>query len=70
VILFRGTDLAAAKGFLAGAKLDAVKAAAGKIDGPPRFFLATHIDTAENFAYRRALGVVLDYKLSAEAHRG
>jgi hypothetical protein len=44
--------------------LDAVKAAAGKIDGAPGFFLATHADDAAYFATRRGAGTILEYRFS------
>jgi hypothetical protein len=65
--LFHGTDVASARTLLGGAPLNAAKAAAGKIDGAPGFFLATHRDAATYFAMRRAPGAVLQYNFSATA---
>jgi hypothetical protein len=54
---------------LRGTPLDAAKAAAGKIDGPPGFFLATHADDAAYLAARRGTGAILDYHFSEAAVR-
>jgi hypothetical protein len=66
-VVFHGTDLDSARRLLAGEPLDAVKAAAAKIDGPPGFFLAAEYADAEYFALRRAPGAVLQYELSGTA---
>jgi hypothetical protein len=64
---FHGTGIADARALLAGAPLDAAKAAARKVDGAAGFFLATHKDSAVYFALRRAPGGVLEYNLTSEA---
>ena len=38
-----------------------------KIDGPPGFFLATHLSDAEFFAIRRTPGTVLRFEISSNA---
>lgn len=65
--LYHGTDISSARNFLKGTRLDAAKAAAGKIDGAPGFFLATEYDTAMYFALRRAPGGVVKYRVSHSA---
>jgi hypothetical protein len=67
--LFHGTDVNSATAFLRGASLNAEKAAAGKIDGGPGFYLATHSDDAAYFAARRGSGAVLQYDFSPMAVR-
>ncbi|MBK8254387.1 MAG: hypothetical protein IPK82_17175 [Polyangiaceae bacterium] len=67
--LFHGTDVSSARNFLNGTPLDAAKAAAAKIDGPPGFFLATHADDAAYFATRRGSGAILEYSFSDAAVR-
>ena len=57
---FHGTAIDAARDILRGEKLNTVKAASNKIDGPPGFFLATEITDAEFFALRRAPGGALE----------
>jgi hypothetical protein len=64
--MFHGTDLASGGRLLQGEVLDAAKAAAAKIDGPPGFFLATHADDAVYFAARRG-GGILEYRFSEVA---
>lgn len=65
--LFHGTDAVAARNLLKGTPLDAATAAAGKIDGPAGFFLATDADAATFFALRRSPGAVLQYEFSGTA---
>jgi len=67
VVLFHGTDVTSARGFLAGTELDSAAAAAGKIDGSRGFFLATAPEDAEYFAARRGSGTVLQYSFSPTA---
>jgi hypothetical protein len=66
LLLYHGTSVKSALGFLNGEALEATAAAAAKIDGPPGFFLATHSEDAMYFALRRQ-GTVLEYKFSAHA---
>jgi hypothetical protein len=49
--------------------LDAAQAALAKIDGPPGFFLATDLASAEFFAIRRSPGVVVEFQFSPDAVR-
>lgn len=65
--LYHGTDRQSALGLLNGEPLDASTAAAGKLDGPPGFFLATERDAAVYFALRRSPGAVIEYQLSGAA---
>src|SRR5438067_4555706 len=67
VTVFHGTDVDSALRLLNGEPLDAAKAAASKIDGPPGFFLTTEYADAEYFALRRAPGGVLQYEVSGTA---
>ena len=67
LVLYHGTDVDSALRFMNGEPLDAAKAAAAKIDGPPGFFLATEYDDAEYFALRRVRGAVLRYEMSGIA---
>jgi hypothetical protein len=53
---YHGTDHASAVALGAGEPLDAAKAAAFKIDGPPGFFLATELPDAQFFALRQGRG--------------
>ncbi len=53
IVLYHGTRRESAINLLAGEGLDAARAAALKIDGPPGFFLATHADDAAVFAARQ-----------------
>jgi len=64
---FHGTDIASARNLLAGEGLSTAKAAAGKIDGPAGFYLATDADAATYFALRRGEGAILKFDFSAEA---
>ena len=64
---FHGTDIELARTLLQGESLNIEKAAVHKIDGPPGFFLATEIDDAMFFAFRRAPGGVLACHLSLYA---
>jgi hypothetical protein len=66
-IMFHGTDVPSGLKFLNGEDLSAAKAAAGKIDGPPGFFLSTHAEDAMYFASRRGSGTVLQYRFSPSA---
>lgn len=52
--------------FLTGEKLDGVKAAVRKIDGPDGFFLSTLVDDASFFAARRN-GTVIEFQFSESA---
>jgi hypothetical protein len=60
---YHGADVASALYFLNGGRLDAAVAATNKIEGPPGFFLATHVDDAAFFAARRN-GTVIEFRLS------
>jgi len=66
VTLFHGTDAKSGINLLNGEELNAAKAAANKLDGPPGFFLATHADDAAYFAARRE-GFILQYNFSPTA---
>jgi hypothetical protein len=67
---YHGTDHDSAVALLAGEPLDAAKAAAAKIDGPPGFFLATELPDAQFFALRQPRGpaAVLTFDLSQAAY--
>jgi hypothetical protein len=67
ITLFHGTDIASARGFLAGANLDAAAAAARTTGAPPGFYLATDAADATHFALTRAQGGVLRYDISEAA---
>jgi RHS repeat-associated protein len=69
VILYHGTDLASAESMLAGEGLNAVSAAALKLeaDSPLGFFLATHAEDAAYFAARRGAGTILEFRFSPSA---
>jgi hypothetical protein len=56
--------LESAQGLLRNPALDAGKAAAGHIDGPSGFYLATEAGDAEYFALRRSPGAILRYNIS------
>jgi hypothetical protein len=47
--------------------LNAVKAAANKIDGPAGFFLGTHADDVAYYAARRPPGTILKFTFSDKA---
>lgn len=68
---YHGTDYDSAVALEAGEPLDAAKASALKIDGPPGFFLATDLADAQFFALRQARGVaaVIAFELSAAAEQ-
>lgn len=65
-ILFHGTDVNSAVGFLNGAQLDRAVAQSEKIDGPVGFFLATDASDASFFAARRN-GAVISFNLTESA---
>jgi len=65
--LYHGTDERSARDLLNHGQLDAAKAFALKIDGPPGFYLAFCKTDAEFFALRRGHGVVIEYEVSAAA---
>ena len=65
--LFHGTDIASARGFLAGAELETGAAAARSAGAPSGFYLATDSATAQHFALTRSPGGVLQYQLSPSA---
>jgi hypothetical protein len=68
--VYHGTDLKTGLAFLNNQlALDAAQAALAKIDGPPGFFLATDLASAEFFAIRRSPGVVVEFQLSPDAVR-
>jgi hypothetical protein len=68
--VYHGTDLKTGLAFLNNQlPLDAAQAAAAKIDGPPGFFPATDLASAEFFAIRRGPGVVVEFQLSPDAVR-
>lgn len=66
---YHGTDYDSAVALEAGGPLDAAKAAAFKIDGPPGFFLATELPDAQFFALRQGRGApaVVGLELSPAA---
>lgn len=68
-VWYHGTDAVSALAFLNGMPLDAAKAAARKIDGPPAFYLARAIDDAAFFAARRGRGAVVEVRIGAYAYR-
>jgi RHS repeat-associated protein len=65
-MFYHGTDIVSANKLLQGEGLNAAKAAASKMDGPPGFFLASSASDAEFFAARRA-GGILQYEFSNRA---
>jgi hypothetical protein len=68
--VYHGTDLKTGLAFLNNQLLlDAAAAARAKIDGPPGFFLATDLASAEFFAVRRSPGIVVEFQFSPDAVR-
>jgi hypothetical protein len=64
---FHGTDIASARSLVRGAPLDAAAAAARSSGSPSGFYLATDAADAAHFAYARAPGGMLQYRLSEGA---
>ena len=65
VTFYHGTSLDSARGLLENPALDAGKAAAGHMDGPSGFHLATESADAEYFALRCGQGAILRYDISS-----